>query len=1265
MRFLSIVFFVYFLVFNSYLQAASLRLGLDHGELSYKHLQIAENFIEREFKKNGIYDPEQIRSFLEKLKREKEEVIKSVYETKLLEHIELNMKKYKKAEKKAEEEATIKKSQILRGYEQYLIPKIENLLLATEEGQDSKTLDAISQDFIRGYVSYYTPNAHVTPWPRDLDLGHNIQKTFRSYKFQEKERKIPPASNLCVGENNKKEIEKCLGYEVLSNHFLNPEELEKLRECSFDISLLSPSVSSLWKEVSEEGLKKFRGEPEGFYPEEGESVWFDKVILRGHQSPKVKVIFKKNNKEYKLKLKMGYEVHSDLAVTKIAELVGLNQDSMKYYKSIKMHLGDTTYTEFSTRLANKYGVESVVRYITAYGEDEKGTWVILHDVALESRNNGEFRVGPMDISSWDLTNRREYRSLLLFWGWMNLQNAKPSNFKLAFAETENGLVPLHRFHDYGTSLGTSFSLKNLNNILTLLECENADTFPASFLGYDKRKDKYKLIWNDMSQFARYFKNTTWDDLKWMARNILKINPDDLYYALTVSGMPIPAAKLYLHKLLLKRNEMIKYFKLSSEFKEDLIVPLKKFNVYDETGKAIIEKGKLKQIVYEDKNNVPVAREKWITFLNRVMAFDIPIFSWAVHPDTKTKVSLGPKGITGLKASMGVVDPHRAPYALTTLPVGVGVEATLSRSVLTNEQLLNNNDMMHIYKVMDSITFRFGLDSPLLRKLISESNIASLDAGLKFYEYEFTFTHYADTIKKAYLSPFDMPKILANPLKYAAEKLKPIEMISSYQRVGLEVEGDLRVYSTSPGVKNQIALTFGAASSKRKYILRDQFGQLHIYKDSLKESYIGFAFGLAEIDLFFIELPFFRIEMTAHHFKTKMSDYILPLPVHDRRLANEQLNSERRAQEYKILKSFEKQKKGEPLPEGMQVYYALEAEGSSSSFGLGALFAFNRLMKKEEARAKVLLPDGTTNEFYRKSFVYSKSFGIDPLELPLLDIFVAKRKKIQAVLESNLEKPEDTVIAFRIQDYYRVQNREKLYTLIADLNRRYSKSSEKLFYRNFEIPDKKLVDKFRKVYGLTKIYIDLKDFKKALINKTDEDLKLALKNHFWNDQYTMLGKKPEKPGRRERLDLKFNSWRVLKQIQKIKEQAEALPGENKTSHFSAYMKMFRRLRIEDFGVHFFREILDKKDILVFGEISGVVPSYSTMQDLQALQRRRFTARHWGHMNKFMPIQKYLRYKRLLPILIPIEKNISDRSIFGELETALAPNLESLFHNDTSF
>jgi hypothetical protein len=50
---------------------------------------------------------------------------------------------------------------------------------------------------------------------------------------------------------------------------------------------------------------------------------------------------------------------------------------------------------------------------------------------------------------------------------------------------------------------------------------------------------------------------------------------------------------------------------------------------------------------------------------------------------------------------------------------------------------------------------------------------------------------------------------------------------------------------------------------------------------------------------------------------------------------------------------------------------------------------------------------------------------------------------------------------------------------------------------------------------------------------------------------------------------------------------------------------------------------------------------------------------------MPIQKYLRYKRLLPILIPIEKNISDKNIFGELETALAPNLDSLFGNDTSF
>ena len=68
----------------------------------------------------------------------------------------------------------------------------------------------------------------------------------------------------------------------------------------------------------------------------------------------------------------------------------------------------------------------------AHGHDSGEEWIVVEDVLFETRQNNELRVGPFDISSWDLSNRREFRSQLLIWAWLGITNTKIANFKFLF-----------------------------------------------------------------------------------------------------------------------------------------------------------------------------------------------------------------------------------------------------------------------------------------------------------------------------------------------------------------------------------------------------------------------------------------------------------------------------------------------------------------------------------------------------------------------------------------------------------------------------------------------------------------------------------------------------------------------------------------------------------------------------------------------------------------------------------------------------------------
>ena len=68
--------------------------------------------------------------------------------------------------------------------------------------KDSQKWDGIVDDFIRGYIPFYVPNAIRTYWPRDMQVGYTTKKLFSRYQFKKEDKQYVEAFNLIVEKIN-------------------------------------------------------------------------------------------------------------------------------------------------------------------------------------------------------------------------------------------------------------------------------------------------------------------------------------------------------------------------------------------------------------------------------------------------------------------------------------------------------------------------------------------------------------------------------------------------------------------------------------------------------------------------------------------------------------------------------------------------------------------------------------------------------------------------------------------------------------------------------------------------------------------------------------------------------------------------------------------------------------------------------------------------------------------------------------------------------
>ncbi|MFK7873619.1 MAG: hypothetical protein AB8C84_10735 [Oligoflexales bacterium] len=1198
-------------------------LSQDHGDLSSSHIQVAKKFIDENFKDStGHFSVVKIRAFLERLEREKEQMAADNYETVLLEDIEVYIRRPERSQKHGEKKSHRKRNKMTAAYHHYLIPKMTDLLLAVEKEEGEGKCESLMDDFIRGYLPFFIPNAHRSRFPYEVDVFYVLKRFIIPYSISPSLSKSE-SFNLRVHNENKRLVSETLEESVQEGSYLSPDQIKMLYQRGFDLSQIDPGTSALWEDPRPLSYEQLTEANPDDYPRAEEKVHFEEIRYRGAGSVKFKVSFFRNGKKKSLKLKIGLEVHTDIILSRLHQLMGFNQDRMQYSPSVKMWLGKVTYESFLSRLVNKYGVDSAIRWINGHGEENGEHWVLLNDVLFETRPEHEVRVTPFDVSAWDLANRREYRSLLLIWSWLGLNDAKLANFKYLIEKQRDQTYKVRvRFHDQGVSLGGRLLLRRPNDVLSLTEYYKVDAFQDTFL--NKKKNKILIKWNDFANRKRNFKSATWSDLKWAARRIASIKESDLERVLKDAGTPDSVASLFAYKLKKRRNEVVSYFGLKNEY--GLFSIPKKLKNFQAPG---VRNGKILARTFEGHNDQVINQKTWLTILPSLLTFDTPIHQW------DTLGANNQVGLQGVGAS-GIIKPTEA--RVTRLAASPGLGILLWRKVLPNTDQFSQGNKAHIYRVEDVLSIEIGASIPkILETILRKIPGFSLNANIRLTGYEIRVVRYVNKDTEGWKLPFPKPIDMLNPKKYAAMKLNPLEIIGTYLYYGPHVSASANIKTAQPVIQSGGGFLCSATRHVQNYYMRDQYGQIHAYQDQLSEAAGALSLDLATIDLFEATFPLFRIRAEGQAYQYHFSDQVIPIDEKTRDTGQQVLTPKLRSYEYELLKNHE----------GFKQKWVVESHGEKKSGGLGALFLFNFDNSHKKSTSRVKDPQNKKYHFYFSETEQSHSSGAEKLRIDFgqSDVLVENRKKTRLTTEVSLSEKKSLHIV-RIEDFYRTRTRKKIELLIADLNRRFSHSQDGDFYRDYFVPKVKKESKYRKIYAMTRIFINGEGLQDKLISMSKREIKRVMWKHF---QYT-----------RSPLSRSFRVLRSYSIWKKLKKNSMNFRKQRFTAE-----KWLVSLKIAHYGVRTLETLLGEENLFVMGDVSGILQSYSTVQDLQMVQRRRFAGKSWGQAEVVPPLQKFLRYQRVIPPTSNVSNLLSDTEIFGKLEVPTARNLQVTFDRANEF
>lgn len=276
-------------------------------------------------------------------------------------------------------------------------------------------------------------------------------------------------------------------------------------------------------------------------------------------------------------MKWGDEVHTDTVVSRLFAALGFYVDNSYYFQKNlilvfpknknKIHsIADLTkkiYSQYKVNLSpfvTKWGIidDSLILQNPDLANYRGRKFVIFSSAALEARSDSETRLGGFMPNLESVYQHREVRGALLAHLWLNSWDIKSDNTLLAFVENGNKeRRTFASFCDMGLSLGVYISKFPRDMKGGLVNHYSWDMLEV--------KDNRVIFFDRVNSFTQNYRDVNYEDLRWMAGQIAQINSDIVSFALSHSGWPSFLQELYLHKIMYRRQQILKAFQVEDPY----------------------------------------------------------------------------------------------------------------------------------------------------------------------------------------------------------------------------------------------------------------------------------------------------------------------------------------------------------------------------------------------------------------------------------------------------------------------------------------------------------------------------------------------------------------------------------------------------------------------------------------------------------------------------------------------------------------------------
>ncbi len=1155
---------------------------------------------------------EKLQELKSSLSQIRKQLADHLYETVLIEQGEDLQKKSKKILEKAQEEK--EESKIIRGLDEYLLPMLKQLIIKTQNNQTIPTAEM--DNFLHLLSVYKIRGVNRTRHQYDSSYTTLAKRFFTPYKFAKSDITKKPAVNLSrVSAIEIEGVKDCLNLNNTKSTFLYRSELEQLLTCGVDISKIDIIGKQLIKKPKHKNVKDYFDSIEKYFPKKNQILTLKKVSLGSAGSPKIIATYEENGKKKKMKLKFGREVHSDTAMSALGELIGFNQDKAIYRHKVKVYLGKFSYEEFKRDLINKYGKKTIPLIINDRGSDKNGEFVLFNDVLMEAKPKSEIRLSGFEMNSWDYPDKREYRSLLLWFGLINIHDVKTHNAKTVI-KTKSGEV-LHRYHDMGYTLGADL---NINKFKDPLEQtgggpSRVNLFSNSYI--QSKDNEVSVWWNDFFQRKDNFKKTTYFDLKWMARKILNVQCQVYHDIFPASGMPYEVGFLYTHKIIQRRNELLFAFDLQNEYSKCQTINLEHLNLDG------VQNGKLIKVQSQRINHVFQHRRNTLLTVFNLLKYKLNLFSFQKNFANKLKrrfeVSLENNSPT---VNLGL--------GQKILGIKVLPELTLqfTRRVEINRFTHQEGSSHNQYVIIDELGLGLNLDSPNLASLKKLLPI-DLSSELKVIQQTYRHHHYANDLKSAYLSPWKLTNFLLNRKNFIKKEINRFESITSERSYGFKIE--LRGQSSVgiPLLTNDIGVKYQWLRSKPIFYFRNENDSLNIFHLDKKEKSIGLSARILNLDLVIQNFPllggdilFSKTEINGKNIVFSGITNKSPII---QRLLKQQADSD--------LDIYLDNPKSFLMSSKASKYqnFSLSGKIKSRRNRLKWLFKNSRTKEKNHAHFKVVNVSNEQKEFLKiNDYHEDYSQLVDMVGVKSSEAFTRNVHATYITIETDQET-DHTFLEINLEDYYAQLSKDKLSSFISDINKKFSRNTDVYTsLKNQDIPAR-----LKKIYLTSRIFLQTD----SLIDKLPSLLeKNVLECHF------------------KSMKMKFSEClqgslkqkhRSLKR--KIKKLISKIRKPNKVKRYQKLIEILNKLKIKKYGAKSLIHILGEDGMRFSGEIYGLYPSINMIQeDTEEESNIRYSAKSWGNLKLMQsPIRKYLRKELTTFTTTYIDEDLMIPGFFGQL------------------